>query len=563
VAQSLFVLNGFLSQLAAMKKLLLLLPWLLALGLAQDPDMPLDQDSYHYLDRIDVLGLADTVVPTALKPYGRTETGRILAKVVFSGKVSSDWAKRMRILVDDQFANTQAGPGYLNTFFTNSRDVFSSQSKDLDLFINPIVGLGYGRERFEVGSTSDAWTLGRNSRGLRLRGTAFGQVGFLTEVYDNIVRVPYHVITRYNERDNLEGETFIKTFGSNPNALDFFHARAYLTWGQTSKLRIKFGYDRVHWGHGYQSLFLSDHAANHLMLQARLRLWKFEYISHFGQFIDFIPNKPDNLGAFPRKYGGFHMLTFRPNRSLSLSFFESVIFAPRIPGSNRGFELSYLVPIIFYRSIEQSLGSPDNGSLGFMWKLNVLKKGQFYGQMLLDDFNFSQFRNEPTFWGNKYGWQAGIKVMDVLPRLDLQAEYNRIRPYTYQHFNQRSTYTHYGQHLGHEFGANLVDRSLIIRYRPVAPIQLFLRYSDIEQGRDGTDELNYGSDPTRVQSVDRPGDLAPQGQGYATNIRLLQARASYQLGHTPCFVDAEAIYRDDETHNSLQAILGLRIYLNP
>lgn len=544
-----------------MKKLLLAIPLLFAIAIAQDADMPLDQDSYHYLDRIDVLGLTDTVVPTSLKPYGRYETGNILDQVSARNQTSTDWLYKMRVLVDDRFADKQEGPAYANTFFTNNRDLLSTGDEDLSIIVNPILGLGYGQERFDRGSGTESWTLGQNSRGVRVRGSAFKQVGFYTEVYDNILRVPYHIMTRYNQRDNLEGETFIKTFGSNPNALDFFHARAYLTWAKGSKIRIKFGYDRVNWGHGYQSLFFSDHAANHLMLQARLRLWKFEYISHFGQFIDFIPNKPDNLGAFPRKYGAFHMLTFRPNRTLSISLFESVIFAPRIPGSNRGFELSYLVPIIFYRSIEQSLGSPDNGSLGFMWKLNVLKRGQFYGQVLLDDFNFSQFRSNSDFWGNKYGWQAGIKVMDVLPRLDIQAELNRIRPYTYQHFNQRSTYTHYGQHLGHTLGANLTDRTLIIRYRPIAPLQLFLRYSDIDQGRDGADELNYGSDPTRVQSVDRPGDLAPQGQGYSTKIRLLHARASYQLWHTPCFVDAEAVYRSENSFNSLQAMLGLRLYL--
>ena len=239
--------------------------------------------------------------------------------------------------------------------------------------VNPVIGLSYGRERYDLGVGTRSWALGQNSRGIRVRGTALGKIGFYTEVYDNLLRVPLSIIDRYEQRDNLEGETFIKPFNRNRNALDFFHARSYLTYKAGKALRLKFGYDRVHWGHGYQSLLFSDHAANHLMLQARLRLWKLEYVSHFGQFIDFIPNKPDNIGAFPRKYGAFHMLTFRPNRTLSVSLFESVVYAPKIPGSNRGFELSYLMPIIFYRAIEQSLGSPDNGTLGLQWKLNVLK----------------------------------------------------------------------------------------------------------------------------------------------------------------------------------------------
>lgn len=546
----------------SMKYCLLFLALFVTTAYAQDADMPLDQDSYHYLDRLDVLGLTDTVVPTSLKPYGRMETGLLLGKANITRAVDAAWHKRMRILIDDQYADEQDGKAFLGVLFTNRRDIFTNRSKDLHIVINPILSLAYGQERYDVGNGNESWAISQNRRGIRVRGTALGKVGFYTEVYDNLVRLPFADVERFQARDNLNGETFIKIFDRNPNAFDFFHARSYLTYGAGKALRLKFGYDRVHWGHGYQSLFLSNHAANHLMLQARLRLWKLEYVSHFAQFIDFIPNKPDNLGAFPRKYGAFHMLTFRPNRVFSISLFESVMYAPQIPGSNRGFELSYLVPIIFYRAIEQSLGSPDNGTLGLQWKVNTWKKAQFYGQILLDDFNFSRFRNDPSFWGNKYGFQVGAKVMDVLPRLDIQAEYNQVRPYVYQHFNVRSSYTHYGQNIGHSAGANLLDRTLILRYRPLEALQLFVRYSNIDQGRDGADELNYGSDPVRVQSVDRPGDSAPQGQGVDYNMQEIQARASYQLWNTPCFLDAEALYRKEQSNRSfLQASLGLRMYL--
>ncbi|MFK7969816.1 MAG: capsule assembly Wzi family protein [Bacteroidia bacterium] len=528
---------------------------------AQDADLPLDEDSYHYLDRIDVLGLVDTVVPTSLKPYGRQETGRILSLVSPERKIDQDWHQRMRVLIDDTYADQNSEKAVLGAFFTNRRDVFSHRSEDLHIVVNPIVGLSYGQERYDIGNGTESWALGRNSRGIRVRGTAFGKVGFFTEFYDNLSRLPFRTIERFEQRDNIVGETFIKPFSRNENAVDFFHARSYLTYQAGKALRVKFGYDRVHWGHGYQSLFLSDQAANHLMLQARLRVWKLEYVSHFGQFIDFIPNKPDNLGAFPRKYGAYHMLTFRPNRTLSVSLFESVMYAPQLPGSRRGFELSYALPIIFYRAIEQSLGSPDNGSIGLQWKVNVLKKGQVYGQVLLDDFNFSRFRNDPDFWGNKYGFQIGGKVMDILPRLDLQAEYNRVRPYTYQHFNVRSNMTHYGQNLGHQYGANLIDRTVILRYRPVAPLSMTLRYTDINQGRDGADALNYGGDPTRIQSVDRPGDAAPLGQGYNVKLREVQFRASYQLANTPCFVDAETMFIKDGERDFFQTQLGLRLYL--
>ena len=128
-------------------------------------------------------------------------------------------------------------------------------------------------------------------------------------------------------------------------------------------------------------------------------------------------------------------------------------------------------------------------------------------------------------------------------------------------FNVRSNYTNYGQHLGHQYGANLSDKTFIIRYRPIAALQLMLRYTDMNQGRDGDDGLNYGGDPTRVQSVDRPGDSAPFGQGEAFHLQELHGRASYQLAKTPCFIDAEVVYRKENDRTSIQALGGLRLFL--
>ena len=51
------------------------------------------------------------------------------------------------------------------------------------------------------------------------------------------------------------------------------------------------------------------------------------------------------------------------------------------------FEWHYLIPIIFYRSIEQSLGSADNSVIGLDFKANFLRHFQLYGQFVLDEFN--------------------------------------------------------------------------------------------------------------------------------------------------------------------------------
>ncbi|MFN8923301.1 MAG: hypothetical protein ACK5XP_10295, partial [Sphingobacteriia bacterium] len=105
-------------------------------------------------------------------------------------------------------------------------------------------------------------------------------------------------------RSAIPGEGFYKTFRTD--GYDYLSAKGYLTYSPVKPVRIKLGRDRVHWGDGYQSMLLSDHATDYYMLNFHTRIWKLEYMNHFTQMIDLIPNKPDAIGAQPRKYGVFH-----------------------------------------------------------------------------------------------------------------------------------------------------------------------------------------------------------------------------------------------------------------
>ena len=84
--------------------------------------------------------------------------------------------------------------------------------------------------------------------------------------------------------------------------------------------------------------------------------------------------------------------------------------------------MHYLNPLIFYRSIEQNLGSPDNALIGFDYKANVANTAQFYGQFVMDEFNFAQIKQFNGWWGNKYALQQGFKYINVggVQNLDLQ-----------------------------------------------------------------------------------------------------------------------------------------------
>ena len=183
-----------------------------------------------------------------------------------------------------------------------------------------------------------------------------------------------------------------------------------------------------------------------------------------------------------------HHLSMNVTKWLNLGLFEGVMF-----GRKDHFDFQYLNPIIFYRHIEGTVGSPDNAVAGFDFKANVLHRMQFYGQVLLDEFILSKVKNNPTNWVNKFGIQLGAKYIDAfgVKNLDLQVEMNRVRPFTYSHYDTINNYTHYNQPLAHPLGANFQEVIGILKYQPIPRVYIDARAIYYYQGLD-SGNANFG-----------------------------------------------------------------------
>lgn len=530
---------------------------------AQQADLPLNSELYHYIDRLDIQGRTEQTIHTDLKPYGRGDVAEIF-RTADTGNMNpraKEWFQLNMRLGDDAYADSMQGKGVLKYFYKNKRDLYSLRKEGITLYVNPVLytSLGGDQHNYDPAAGTVFLQNYRNSRGAQIRGTAFRKLGFFTEVIESQARYPQFVANTFNEQDVLWGEAFVKPFKGT--GFDFFSARGYLTYKPHKVIRIKLGKDRAFWGNGYQSLQLSDYATDYFMLNITTRIWKLEYVNHFTQMVDYIRNKPDTYGTFPKKFAVFHQLAYKPTRNLSFSFFESIVYSPVLPGGARGFELEYLNPIIFYRSTEQFLGSPDNSLMGISGKVNFLKRFQGYGQIMLDDFNFGNRTQGTGYWGNKYGWQMGLKYIDVagVSGLDLQLEYNRVRPYSYQHFNPSANYTHYGQYLAHSLGANVSDFNAIVRYQPFPRWSGMLVCSMAQKGLDSA-SVNFGGDPFKPYTQGRPFEYGHvTGQGVPLDITTIYGRISWRLFELDGYLDLEARYRKENEFTSLSAMGSLRL----
>lgn len=510
---------------------------------SQGSYVPLNTESYRMIDRFDIRYNKILPIPhSSVKPYNRTGVAEY-AEAMYNSNIDVKKADihNLKYLMNDNAEwvdsfSTKNKP-LLKIFYREKASLLHASTKAFEVRINPVVDFDYGTE---IGDKP----LYMSSKGFELRATLLKKLSLYTFLTDNQTRLPTFmrndaVNGRYK---NLPENAYWKEFGDVGQ--DYFKVRGYLSFNLLKHIDIQFGYDKQFIGNGYRSLYLSDNAAPFLFLKTNLKVWRINYQSIYGEMIGQYKRAGDRL--LDKKYAVFHHLNYNVTNWLDIGVFEGVSLAR----SNQ-FEWHYLIPIIFYRSIEQSLGSPDNSVIGFDFKANFLRHFQLYGQFVLDEFKFSEIKAGNNWWANKFGVQAGLKYIDVVnvPNLDLQLEFNMVMPYTYTHYSppgtdstqgrQVANYTHYNQALAHPLGANFTEFVALVNYQPVKlpNLNLSLKYINAVVGvdsmkLDGT-LSNYGGDifrPTHQGLVENEyGNYLRQGNAH--RISMFEFKATYQFWH--------------------------------
>jgi hypothetical protein len=530
----------------------------------------------HFIDRLEIkTGHLSDLNFTTSKPYDRR-----FAVEFLGSKIDSLMAlKPLFYNTDTALALSKSDHYNLHSLYLNNQEwfkgdraTFNSRKKlfnklypspagmiekygdDFFVVINPLISY---RQMVELNNTNQ--NLFINQRGLNVRGGIGNKVGFAASIMDVQERGPLFFQNWVNRYNAVPGGNFYKRFKST--GVDYLDARGYFTFRAAKYINFQAGYDRNFIGNGYRSLLLSDFAGNNLFVKINTRIWKFNYQNLFME-LHKGANNNSTSNLVPKKYATMHHLSMNVLPWLNVGVFESVVF-----GRTNRFEFGYMNPIIFFRSIEGNLGSADNALVGADFKVNLLKKAQVYGQLILDEFNLSKLREDSSgWWGNKTGLQLGFKYIDVanIQNLDLQVELNRVRPFTYTHFDSVSNYTHYNQPLAHPLGANFNEVIAILRYQPFGKLNLMARLIYWKQGLDSASGRNFGSDIFRLNGNGRRGDFGyTLGAGVKSTGMNASLLASYELKEN-IFIDANVLLRRFKNGNTTQktTMFGLGVRMN-
>ena len=375
----------------------------------------------------------------------------------------------------------------------------------------------------------------------------------------NFFAVIYESQGRFADYFNRYAES-IKPDGGNPaiipgrgiakefkeDSYDYPIATGHISYSPSETFNFQLGHGKIFIGDGYRSLLFSDNASPYPFFKINTTFWKIKYTNTWTSLRDVRPEVTRD-GSFRTKYLANHYLSYNVTKRLNIGLFESVIWEN---DNDRGFDFNFVNPVIFYRAIEFSTGSRGgNAIIGLSSKFKFTDRINAYGQLVIDEFSTGDISGGEGSYKNKIGYQLGAKYYDAfgLNNLYLQAEYNRVRPYTYSHNSVILNYGHNNQSLAHTLGANFSEFILIARYqhgRIFGDAKLIMA----ERGLDfntADDMFVYGGDIYGSED-NRPDDLGNElGQGNNTDFLHAEVQAGYLINPaTNLKIYASLIYRD-------------------
>lgn len=464
----------------------------------------------------------------------------------------------LNYLISDNFEwSTNAGSLNRNYFplpvFRRKAAFYSATEKDFNLVVNPVLNYQMSTEKFNGRNVL------LNNRGIEIRGNVGKNIGFYTQVSDEIFQPYSWVAQQYAQDNTLMYANFVKSY---PGYLNYFLSSAYVTASLNRYMDLQFGHTRNFIGDGYRTFILGDNQPEYLNMRLNTRIWKLNYTNIWAELRDRMP------GAYTiqnRHYMATHHLGLNLGKNFNLGMFETILFQRDSGYTNTGFDPNYLNPVIFYKSVENGLNSTDKAILGINWKYNFLKHFSHYGQGVISEFVMKEMLAGKGWWGNKYAWQLGLKYINVagVRNLDLQIEYNYARPFMYTSYSARQTLSNFGQPLAHPLGANFKEMLAVVRYQPAKRWFITAKVIMATYGND-TNGSNVGKDIRMSYNTNTAGTYGNfVGQGALTRLTMADLLVSFMPSHN-FFIDlklgmrlTESDYKQFET-NASYGTVGVR-----
>ncbi len=386
-----------------------------------------------------------------------------------------------------------------------------------------------------------------SSLGIQLGGSIGKKINYYFSWYENQAILPNYLTTYINQVGIVPGQASAIRIESN--IYRWSYVTGLVSYTPNKYLNISAGIDKTFIGDGYRSLLLSDYSSPYPFLKLTGTLGNVRYMVMYTYMND--PAFTSQYGIDRKKFGVFHYLDWSISKRVSLGFFENIMgFFTDDNGAKRPFDLNYLNPIVFMKTINNASDNPDKSLLGLNSKYKITDDFTIYGQFALNDFRSMNFFSSNGAYDNKYGWQLGAKGTNLfkISGLDFLLETNNVKPYTYQARSAIENYSSNGEPLAHPWGANFREALGLLKYS----IGKWNFKTEFVYGQYGLDSnaVNNGKDVFKIynQYAKEYGNFT--GQGISTNLVYIESKVTYLINpKTNLRIEFKGIYRRES--NSL------------
>ncbi len=287
-------------------------------------------------------------------------------------------------------------------------------------------------------------------------------------------------------RDNYESKAFTQPSyfnqaqgapqKNNPEGgIEYSEARGGLMaswkWGAIGVVK-----DHAEWGNNYNgSNILSGRTPSFAQIKLQLtpvRWFEFNYIHGWlvSEVVDSSSSYWDNgqyRAVFYPKYIAANMFTFRPVRNLAISFGNSIVY------SDMNVHLAYLIPFLFYKSVDHTLnGTNAAGQTGQNSQLFIdissrnIKNLHLFLTLFVDEFSIKRVTDPDAY--NFLSWKGGFRLSNwPVQNIILTGEYTYTLPMTYQHNIATTTFESNQYNLGHYLRDNSQDIYVAVTCKPI------------------------------------------------------------------------------------------------
>lgn len=192
----------------------------------------------------------------------------------------------------------------------------------------------------------------------------------------------------------------------------------------------------------------------------------------------YVSSNGDIRLQYRNKFIAANSFSIIPKKGINITLGNSIVY------SDVDFQFAYLIPVLFYKSVDHTLNhliDNHNSQMFANFNLRVLPHTSVYATYFVDEFAIKRVFTNTLH--NFVSFKVGFKITNwPIQNLFISTEYYRSNPITYRHRIETLSFESNKYNLGHYLVDNARELYIGLNYRPLPKLRLIASYTNAIKG---------------------------------------------------------------------------------